>query len=90
MDHPTGYWLSVAIPKMEEKISKSAWRAVLRQHMKPLRAAGGAPAAEKTAVTSLPGNGKRTVYPAGAPLHPDEIKRARGHRPKSLTAGESL
>ena len=90
MDHPTGYWLAVAIPKMEEKISKSAWKAVLHQQVKPLRAAGETPAPDITAATSLQGNGKSTLYPAGMPLRPDEIKRARGHRPKSLTTGESL
>ena len=33
---------------------------------------------------------KTAVYPAGLPLRPDEIQRARGHRPRSIEGGESL
>ena len=40
MEHHTGYWQSIAIPKMEETISKSAWEAALHQPVKNLRAAG--------------------------------------------------
>ena len=40
MEHHTGYWLAIAIPKMEGAISKSAWKAVLHQPAKHLRAAG--------------------------------------------------
>ena len=28
MGHHTGYWQAIAIPKMEEKISKCAWKVV--------------------------------------------------------------
>ena len=43
MEHHTGYWQSIAIPKMEEKIPKSARKAVSHQPTKALRAAGETP-----------------------------------------------
>ena len=41
MNHHTGYWKSITVPKMEGRISKSAWKAALRHPAKPLHAAGG-------------------------------------------------
>ena len=40
MDHHTGYWQSIAIPKMEGRISKSPRNAVAHQPTTQLRAAG--------------------------------------------------
>ena len=62
MDHHTGYWLSIAIPKIEERISKSTWAAVLHQAPKPFRAAG-------EALPDQGGPSKGPIYPAGMP-HP--------------------
>ena len=90
MDRHTGYWLPISIPKMEAKISKSAWNAVLQQPTKQLRAAGETPTPLETLLTGTPHAGKTSPYPAGMPLRPGEIQRARGHRPKSLEGGESL
>ena len=39
-DHHTGYWKSIAIPKMEEEISKSDWKSVLHNPANNLREAG--------------------------------------------------
>ena len=86
MEHHTGYWLPIAIPKMEETISKSARKAVLHQPSKHLRAAGESSPPDSVPLKTV----KTTVYPAGLPLRPDEIQRARGHRPRSLEGGESL
>ena len=83
MDHHTGYWLSIAIPKMEERISKSTWTAVLHQVPKALRAAGETPP-DQGAATKL------ALYPAGMPLRLDEIQRALAHRPRAKEGGEYL
>ena len=90
MDHNAGYWQSVAIPKMKEKISKSAWKAALRLPTKQLRAAGEVPVANGAQLTGNPPDGRTSPYPAGMPLRPDEIQRARSHRPRSMEGGESL
>ena len=90
MGHHTGYCLSIAIPKMEEKVAKSPWKAALHQPAKQLRAAGEASSPKDTAVADSLPTGKATPYPPGMPLRPDEIQRARGHLPKSLEGGESL
>ena len=38
--HHAGYYQEISIPKIEGRISKSAWKAVLHQPTKQLRAAG--------------------------------------------------
>ena len=85
-----GYWQSISLPKMEAGISKSAWGAGLHQPTQSLRAACETPPPElggrKTATT----RGKSPPYPAGLPIHPDGIQRARGHRPRSLEGGGSM
>ena len=43
MGRHTGYWQSIANPKMGGRISKSAWKAAHRQPVMPLRAAGETP-----------------------------------------------
>ena len=85
MDHHTGYWQAIAIPKMEEKISKSAWKTVLHGTTKNFRAAG-----ESSDNTDIQTKPSPVVYPAGAPLTPEEIKSARAHRPRSADTGEYL
>ena len=74
---------------MEEKISKSARKAVLHFPGNQLRAAGEAPALPGDPPINLPPSGKTPPYPAGMPLRPDEIQRARGRRPRSVEGGES-
>ena len=80
MGHHTGYWKPIAAPKMEERIPKSAWKAFLRQPVKPLRAAGEPP-------PELAAKDKMAAYPAGTPLRLGEIQRARGSRPRSTDGG---
>ena len=77
MDHHTGYWQSIAIPKMDEQISKSAWGAVLHQPTKSIRVAGETAPAESTNLKSNLSNGENPPYQAGMPLRPDEIQRAQ-------------
>ena len=50
MGHHTGYWLPIAIPKMGEKISKSAWKAAHHPPTNQLRDAGEASPPRDTAV----------------------------------------
>ena len=72
MDHHTGYWQSIAIPKMGEQLSKSAWKAVLHQPTKQLRAAGEVPVSNGAQLTGNPPVGKTSPYPEGTP--PDLTK----------------
>ena len=89
MDHHADYRQSIAIPKMEEKISKSAWNAVLHPSGKKLRADGETSVPPGVPLTNPPPISKASPYPDGAPLRPGEIQRARGHRPRSVEGGKS-
>ena len=68
-------------------IYKSAWKAALRHPGKQLRDAGETSTPQETLLNATPPVGKTSPYPAGIPLRPDEIQRARGHLPKSLEWG---
>ena len=82
MENHTGYWQSIAIPKMEEQISKSAWKAARHQPQKALRAAGETALANATDLETVLNKDRTPPYPAGIPLRPDEIRRARCHLPR--------
>ena len=88
MEHPAGYWLSIAVPRLEEKVSRSTWETFLGVAPKRLAAGGGEePVAELVEVVSrIPDSD----YPAGQPLTEIEQKACRNHRPKSLTDGKYL
>ena len=79
--HRAGYWKSIALPQMEEQISKSTWVAVLHTPAKPPRAAGDTPRPDP------PSRLKRDSCPDGTPLRPSEIKMARNYRPRSMEGG---
>ena len=87
-DHRAGYWQSIAIHKMQGRISKSAWRAVLHQPTKPIREAGEAPPPDPAKDATTPAEDKTPPYPAGMPLRPDEIQRARGYLHWSVEGGD--
>ena len=64
MEHHTGYWQSIAIPEMEEQISKSARKAGLRQPIKALRDAGETPIPDAAQLKTTGTKDKTHQYPA--------------------------
>ena len=62
MDHPTGFWLSTAVPRLEEKVSRNSWKTFWRQiDVQPLavmklRPSLGATASEFRIPATRPGN----------------------------------
>ena len=84
MRHPAGLWLSRIIPKLEEKVSKTAWRSVLdsSKSSEKDRKAGSVPGAGAAPTKRL--------YPAGRPLRVEEQEISKHHRPKSMTSGDYL
>ena len=75
MGRHTGYRKSIAIPKMEDRIFISAWKAAMRQPANPLRAAGGGPNSPRRQKTSscpagIPSDRAKYNAPGGAtPIH---------------------
>ena len=83
MEHHTGFWQGIDVPRLEEKVSRSTWKACLAPITKR-NAAGG----EETQETTVaPG---RVEYPSGKPLSLEETTAFRGVRPKSLVGGSFL
>ena len=84
MRHSAGWWLSRIIPKLEEKVSRSAWASVLESSKIKDRdkKAGSAPLQDVVAPKKL--------YPAGKPLRLEESEMSKHHRPKSMATGEYL
>ena len=62
MDHPTGFWLSTAVPRLEEKVSRNSWKTFWRQiDVQPLavmklRPSLGTTASEFRIPATRPGN----------------------------------
>ena len=81
MNHATGYWQSVAIPMLEDRVSRSTWGAFVFEMWDKSRSAGEE---DSEMPTKRPGE----EYPAGMPLRQDEIKAARNPRPKSGETGD--
>ena len=88
MEHPTGYWQCIAVPRLEEKVSRSTWKAFLGAVPKRLAAGGG----EENQAEIIPSDSRvpDSDYPAGQPLSETEQKACRNHRPKSLSDGKYL
>ena len=86
MDHPAGFWLSIAVPRLEEKVSRSSWETFLAPNRRTT--AGG----DET--STITGDNHERIpdssYPAGQPLTEIEQRTCRNHRPKSATGGEFL
>ena len=82
MSHPTGFWQSMAVPRLEDKVSLGTWKAFLGDFTKRGKAGGGD---EEILVTETPQ--PMAEYPAVKPLTESERKACRNHRPKSTDGG---
>ena len=83
MDHPTGFWESIAVPLLGEKAPMSTWETLLTPGIKRSASCG-----EET--KDLPMTPVRPEYPAGTPLSLEETKDFRVFRPKSMAGGRFL
>ena len=79
MPHPTGYWKSAIIPKLEESAPRETWMTIL----------GPNGVKEKLDARMGEHGEKPTKYaqPSGIPLKREEIRASRACRPLS-SAGE--
>ena len=89
MEHPAGYWQSLDIPRLEEKVSRSTWQTFLV--LQPKRPAAGGNEdhpgdMQPEQEVRLPND----EYPAGHPLSDAERKACRNHRYKSTSDGRYL
>ena len=80
--HPTGFWQSIAIPRLEDKVSRGACQAFLGDAPKRDREGG---MDEIDPLAELPRH--ITEYPAGKPLTESERNACRSHRPKRMEDG---
>ena len=84
MRHRAGLWLSRIVPKLEEKVSRAAWKSVLdapKTNEKDSKAG------------SVPGvsiHRTKRLYQAGRPLRVEEQEISKQHRPRSMTSGDYL
>ena len=77
MGHDTGYWETMVVPKLEERVARSSWKMILGKPTDNSRAAG-----EKDDVwgdtSGWKERGKKDTkydaYPAGIPLSKVEIE----------------
>ena len=90
MEHPAGFWQSIAVPRLEEKVSMNTWKTFLG--MKPKRpTAGGNEEWDIALLANAPTTRIHdTEYPAAQPLTEAEQEERRNHRPKSLVDGRFL
>ena len=88
MEHPTGYWQFIAVPLLEEKVSRSTWKAFLG--VVPKRLDAGGRDEQQAEITQSDSRVPDSDYPAGQPLSETEQKACRNHRPKSLSDGKYL
>ena len=87
MDRPTGFWQSIAVPRMEDRVSRETRKAFLAQQ--PKRPADGVDEKEDDRadmVARVPDSD----YPSGKPLNESGQKERRNRRPKSLSDGKCL
>ena len=83
--HTTGFWMSVAVPRLEERVSRSTWAMCLNSGSRR-NAAGGLELDDYEQVHAIP----PSKYPSGRPLTLEESKACRWHRPKILVGGRFL
>ena len=87
MDRPTGFWQSIAAPRLGEKVPRGTWKEFLSQPRRP--EAGG----DENQVNQDIDKSARipdSDYPEGQPLSEMEHRASRNHRPESLVGGEFL
>ena len=87
MEHPTGFWLSLDVPRLGEKVSRNTWKAFVG--IQPKRPDGGTEDAIVNAVAPIV-RVPDSDYPAGHPPTETELKACRNHRPKSLPDGKYI
>ena len=85
MEHSAGSWQSAVLPKLEERVSRSTWKAILSPSLDKdrNRAAGEDEYKNQFRLTT-------EAYPAGIPLRAEEIKASRNSRPRSTETGDFL
>ena len=92
MRHESGFWLSRIVPRMEEKVSKATWKALV-EHDKQRGAGGGtieSPEMEEIMPDPIIDKSKRKLYPSGKPLRSEERQLSSQFRPKSTSTGDYL
>ena len=90
MDHDTGYWKTMVLPKLEERVSRTSWKMILNKPWNGQRAAGETDGEWGYVNDWKKDEWKTEAYPAGMPLSSIEIKSSRNFRPKSLEDGAYL
>ena len=98
MSNSAGYWQSIMIPKLEDRVSRAEWKAVLALPAQKNKSGGGgmedsavvqeevsaAPAAWKPNAQGAHKPPIATKYPDGRPLRGGEVRASRNHKPKGL------
>ena len=80
--HPAGFWQSIAVPRLEEKVSRNTRLTFLGLPSK--RPTAGGHEANADEIVELDVRPPNSDYPAGQPLTEAEHRSCRNHRPKSL------
>ena len=86
MEHPAGFWQSIAVPRLEEKVPRSTWQTFLG--LRPKRPTEGGNEEElgdtqDAQAVRLP----NSECPAGHPLTDAEHRACRNRRHKSTSDG---
>ena len=85
MEHSAGFWQHAALPHLEERVSRSTWKAILSAGMNT-----GKNRASGEDERKLQYKPNAEANQAGIPTLVEAIKESRNFRPKSTDAGEFL
>ena len=86
MEHPTGYWQSVEVPRLGEKVSRITWKSPIGLQQKRPAAGGDENSSGLGDEPTI--RVPDSDYPSGKPLTESEKMACRNHRPKSITDGK--